>query len=793
MARPNKKGKNRHNQKQKKGPQTPADERLWRRLCGHFGTDHSLWSTVWDRDSIATYLAEREHLNQRFKLDEKAERAFRSELDQTLSTARKSKQRFVETEEGVVLRTPAEVEAIEANVRSWQAFTSLHAAGGSPPLTGLPPMKEGDAIDAEAGRFVAKVDAERYSLLETVWMAHLAGEDYPESFTLVKGEVVRTWGSFDLVKEARYIAKQRSGLRFPEAEPSMALLLLQAKHLTTRSLLRLRLDNKREGGFNPFPSTYNERLIEAADSLQEVDGDLAVNEGRTDLRHLPFVTIDPHDAKDFDDAVCLVEENGKRTLWVGIADVAHYVRPGTTLDAAARQRATSVYLPHAVLPMLPPKLADDLCSLRAGVDRFSMVVAMHIGEHNEIESTEAFEAVINVKHNLAYEDAIGKSEFKSMFKLAAAWQQKEVRLNIQNAELRPRLHGDEALHVEVKWPNEATRMIESFMVATNASIGHFLGSIEAPLPWRCHTPPDAPEVEELNAKLEALGVNIVLPRPSTRTHGQSENDELSNLLGAWAGTGVDLSGLSDEASPTKEVATYLRNVLDPEARQSILDALEHAQTKASQLTGPIRRVVDQGLFQLMQRAKYSEENLGHFGLNLDAYVHFTSPIRRYPDLMAHRQLKAHLHGLPWMHDVDETASLAAHCSDRGHAAKRLEWEMVANAYHVHLLRGGAIGEQSDEEATIEGETIYNARVTGLRGVWVFLDLADDGSIHGRMHVRQLGGKRRLLVDEFGLHVLPAEPDHNGEHLPVLRLGQVFPCRLRGLDVWAGSLDLAPVN
>tara|TARA_B100001564_G_scaffold340069_2_gene333392 strand:+ start:556 stop:2937 length:2382 start_codon:yes stop_codon:yes gene_type:complete len=793
MGRPKKKGKNRHNQKRNKGPQTPADERLWRRLCGHFATDHSLWSTVWDGDSIATYLTEREHLNQRFKLDEKAERAFRSELDQTLSLARKKRERFVEIEDGLTLRTPAEVEMIETNVRSWQAFTSLHAAGGSSPLTGLPGLKQGDAVDADAGHFVAKSDAERYSLLESVWMAHLAGEDYPESFSLVEGEVVRSWGSFDLVKEARYIAKQRSGLRFPEAEPSMALLLLQAKHLTTRSLLELRLENKREGGFNPFPSTYNERLIEAADSLPEVDGDHAVKEGRKDLRHLPFVTIDPHDAKDFDDAVCLIEENGKRTLWVGIADVAHYVRPGTTLDAAARHRATSVYLPHAVLPMLPPKLADDLCSLRAEVDRFSMVVAMHINEHNEIENTEAFEAVINVKRNLAYEEAIGKSEFKSMFELAAAWQQKEVRLNIQNAELRPRLHGDEALHVEVKWPNEATRMIESFMVATNASIGHFLGSIEAPLPWRCHTPPDAPEVEELNAKLEALGVNIVLPRPSTRTHGQSETDELSNLLGAWAGAGVDLSGLSSESSATDEVATYLSNVLDPEARQSILDALENAQAKASLLTGPVRRVVDQGLFQLMQRAKYSEENLGHFGLNLDAYVHFTSPIRRYPDLMAHRQLKAHLHGLPWSHDEEETASLAAHCSERGHAAKRLEWELVANAYHIHLLRGGAIGEDSTEHATIEGETIYNARVTGLRGVWVFLDLADDGSIHGRMHVRQLGGKRRLLVDEFGLQVLPAEPNQHGEHPPVIQLGQVFSCRLRGLDVWAGSLDLAPVN
>ena len=794
MAQPRNRGKNKHN-KRNKGPQSPPDERLWRRLCGHFKDDEHLWNTVWDGPSIADFLIGKEQLEQRFKLDLKAERTFRSELDQTIATARSKGERFAEVEEkGVQIRTPAHVEAIEANVRSWQSFSSLHAKGGSPGLSGLPALKQGDAINAEEGVYVSAGDAERYAVLERVWMAHLAGEDYPDEFTLVEGERIRTWGSFDLAKEARFIAKRRSGLRFHEAEPSMALLLLQAKHHTARSLMNHRLDSKRKGGFNPFPQEYNQRLMDAAEQLPQVDGNAAVNQGRTDLRHLPFVTIDPHDAKDFDDAVCLVDEGPERTLWVAIADVAHYVRPGTTLDAAARNRATSVYLPHAVLPMLPPKLADDLCSLRAEVDRFSMVIAMRLNEANEITSTEAFEAVINVKRNLAYEDAIGKPEFESMFDLAAAWQASEVRLNIQNAELRPRLHGDENIRVEVKWPNDATRMIESFMVATNASVGHLLGALDAPLPWRCHAPPDAPEVEALNAKLASLGVDIELPRPSTRTHGQSETSELSNLLGAWAGTGVDLSGLDAAEDPVEsEVEAYLASVLDPEARQSILDALEIAQAEASKLTGPVRRVVDQGLFQLMQRAKYSEENLGHFGLNLDAYVHFTSPIRRYPDLMAHRQLKAHLNQLPWIHDEEETASLAVHCSERGHAAKRLEWELVANAYHIHLLRGGAIGEQSSEDSVVEGEMRYNARITGLKGVWVFLDLADDGSIHGRMHVQQLGGKQRLLVDEQGLNVVPAEPDHNGEHPPVVRLGQVFPCRLRGLDVWAGSLDLAPLR
>ena len=137
-----------------------------------------------------------------------------------------------------------------------------------------------------------------------------------------------------------------------------------------------------------------------------------------------------------------------------------------------------------------------------------------------------------------------------------------------------------------------------------------------------------------------------------------------------------------------------------------------------------------------------------------------------------------------VHDEAETAKLAEHCSEQGLTAKRMEWELVANAYHVHLLNGGRLG---DEEPTNEGvATSYNARVTGLRGPWVFMELADDGAVSGRMHLRQLGGKRRLVVDEHGLEAMAAEPDHNGEHPTVLRLGQRFPCRLRGLDIWSGS-------
>ena len=194
--------------------------------------------------------------------------------------------------------------------------------------------------------------------------------------------------------------------------------------------------------------------------------------------------------------------------------------------------------------------------------------------------------------------------------------------------------------------------------------------------------------------------------------------------------------MDEPETQDKSVLPYLRGVVDPDARNGILTSLQEAQAAASNLTETTRRIVDQGLFQLMQRARYDEVNGGHFGLNLDAYVHFTSPIRRYPDLMTHRQLKAHIHGREWVHDTAETARLSVHCSEQGLAAKRMEWELVANAYHVHLLNGGRLGE---EALTQDGAaSSYNARVTGLRGPWVFLDLADDGAVSGRMHLRQLG-------------------------------------------------------
>ncbi|DAC68725.1 MAG TPA: RNB domain-containing ribonuclease [Candidatus Poseidoniales archaeon] len=494
------------------------------------------------------------------------------------------------------------------------------------------------------------------------------------------------------------------------------------------------------------------------------------------MQHLHFVTIDPPDAKDFDDAVCLEEHDSGRTLWVAIADVAHYVTKDSSLDATAQARATSVYLPHEVLPMLPFRLADDLCSLRANVPRLAMVIEMVLDDANNVVTSKAHEAVILVRENLAYEDTLNDDRWDGLFELAEAWQADELRLNIQQGEQRPRIHGENELSIEVKWPNKATKMIETFMVKTNSIVGEMLGKAGASLPWRCHPMPDSIDVRDLNKQLEALDISIELPEPRSKSKSQDDTDELAGLLGAWAGQDIDLSGLSSSEEKV-EVERYLTNVSAQDARDEMLDGLRQAQEQASALRSSLRRVVDQGLFQLMNRARYDANNIGHFGLNLDAYAHFTSPIRRYPDLIVHRQLKAMLHKKEWIYTEDEVSSLSEHCSDQGRMAQLLEWELVAMTLNCHLMNGE--------------EQNWNARIVGLRTPWVFLDLNDDGSMHGRMHLKQLSSKKNLFIDEFGLCLMEELRDGRGESV-LLELGQLFPCRIRGLDLWSGRLDLAPV-
>tara|TARA_B100001094_G_scaffold117939_1_gene113722 strand:+ start:4661 stop:6937 length:2277 start_codon:yes stop_codon:yes gene_type:complete len=753
--------------KSRKMPLSP-DEKLWRRISVKFGNNKELWNRIWNSNTIYSFIIEKEKL----RLNNKESKQLKSKIDEILAHSKKGRQWFLHQEKtNFTLRKLNEISEIEASVRNWRHFFNSYSPTEDIPLTGQLPSKE----------------TTNYNLIEDVWFALISNEKLPEEFSLSEKEYIVKWRTYDLIEDAKIFATTCSGLRFRDYLPSIALLLIKSKRISASQLLDLRLNHLRINGSNSFGRDYDSRLSDIAERIPDVDANNALKNGRTDLRHLPFVTIDPKTAKDFDDAICLVEEKGKQTLWVAIADVAHYIKPDTLLDEEAQARATSVYLPHAVLPMLPSRLADNLCSLRAKVPRLAMAVSMQIEDDWTVGKVAAFESIIEVRENLSYEDALDNPRFKNMMDLAQGLRQNEIRLNLNSAELRPKVE-DDKISVNVKWPNKATEMIETFMVTTNNSIGIMLGKENAPLPWRSHAPPDSPEVEELNAKFEAMGINIELPMPSVKKFGQSEEAELASMLGDWANSGnIQISGL--EISDDDEVPQYLKNVLDPEARKDILISLKEAQEKASNLKNKTRRVVDHGLFYLLQRAVYSPDNLGHFGLNLDAYVHFTSPIRRYADLVVHRQLKSFLKEEEWVHSEAEITKISEQCTANSREAKTIEWELVANAFHLHLLRGGTIDSIKDSDDVLELKQ-WPARVVGLRNPWIFLDLLDDGAIRGKLHVSQLGDGRRLSTDEFGLTLI----DENVKEFEkiVLSLGQKFACRLRGLDLWSGELDLAPV-
>ena len=754
--------------KSRKMPLSP-DEKLWRRISVKFGNNEELWDNTWDSGKIYSFLVEKEKL----KLSNKETKQLKSKIDEILAHSKKGRQWFIHQEKSkFTLRNPNEISEIEANIRNWRHFFNTYSPTEEIPLTGQLPNEED----------------KKYKLIEDVWFAIISNEKLPEEFSLAKNEYVIRWKAYDLIKDAKTFATTCSGLRFRDSLPSIALLLIKSKRINATQLLDLRLNHLRINSSNPFGRDYDSRLSVIAERIPDVDIDKALEDGRADLRHLPFVTIDPKTAKDFDDAVCLMEESGKRTLWVAIADVAHYIEPGTLLDDEAQARATSVYLPHAVLPMLPSRLSDNLCSLRSQVPRLAMTVSMQIENDWTIGKVSAFESVIEVQENLSYEDALDNPRFQNMMDLAERLRENEIRLNLNSAELRPRVAGDK-ISVNVKWPNKATEMIETFMVATNNSIGSMLGAENAPLPWRSHAPPDAPEVEELNAKFEAMGIDIVLPMPSVKKFGQSEEAELASMLGDWANSGnIQISGL-ESSDGQDEVPQYLKNVLDPEARKNILISLKESQEKASNLKSATRRVVDHGLFYLLQRAVYSPDNLGHFGLNLDAYVHFTSPIRRYADLVVHRQLKSFLKKEKWTHSEEEITKISEQCTVNSQKAKSMEWELVANIFHLHLLRGGTLDSIENSNDKLELKQ-WPARVVGLRNPWIFLDLLDDGSIRGKLHISQLGAGRHLSTDEFGLYLIDEKMKESDD--VILSLGQKFACRLRGLDLWTGELDLAPI-
>ena len=453
--------------------------------------------------------------------------------------------------------------------------------------------------------------------------------------------------------------------------------------------------------------------------------------GRRDLRELPFVTIDGETAKDFDDAVHAVREGKGYRLWVAIADVSHYVRHGDSLDADARERGTSVYFPRRVIPMLPEKLSNGLCSLNPDVDRLAMVCEMVITPKGVVARHEFYAAVIRSQARLTYTEVWqmlstdqatpGREDLLPHLKTLhgvfnVLLKARELRGAIDFDSIETRMEFDARGKISRIVPeqrNEAHRLIEECMLAANVCAGNFLVERGQPVLFRVHDVPAPEKITMLRAFLAELGLNL---------------------------SGGDKPRPRDYA----ELLAKIRQRPDFTLLQTIL-------------------------LRSLKQAVYSPDNAGHFGLAFEAYVHFTSPIRRYPDLLVHRAIKAAIankryEGLDW-------EDLGRHCSETERRADEASRD-VENWLKCFYMQDHV------------GET-FSGRVTGVTGFGIFVTL-DEYFVDGLVHISELG--RDYFTFDATRHVLLGE--RTGKRY---RLADRLRVKLVRVDLETRKMDLVPVE
>lgn len=449
-----------------------------------------------------------------------------------------------------------------------------------------------------------------------------------------------------------------------------------------------------------IPIEFPDDVLNQATAQKPLDAD-AISK-RTDLRHLNFVTIDPADARDHDDAVFAeVNPKGGFIVWVAIADVAHYVRSGSAMDVEARKRGNSVYMPDRVIPMLPEHLSNDLCSLRVDQERPCLVVSMEVDADGYKRNHSFFRAIIRIAGKYSYQqaqahfdaiDAAGtndSSHAEDEIALKTVWQAYQAMakardqrgpLELNRPERKVRL-SDDGKVAEIASPPrlEAHRLVEEMMVTANSCAAETLLQARSKAIFRIHDGPSQDRVRGLAGFVRPLGIRIDL--------GQPMLPRLFNHM---------LKGAEGE---------------------------DHSE------------MVSEAVLRAQSQAVYSCNNIGHFGLNLARYAHFTSPIRRYADLIIHRALIRTLKfgddGLvdQEVSDMEETADLISKTERRAMLAERGAMERYLSAF------------MSDRV----GET-FDAQVSGLSRAGLFVRLKETGA-EGLIPVSRLGAERFYADDD----------------------------------------------
>ena len=437
-----------------------------------------------------------------------------------------------------------------------------------------------------------------------------------------------------------------------------------------------------------LPFAFPQEVLEEAAAVPLVVEPAQLG-NRVDLRNTPLVTIDGEDAKDFDDAVyCEPNAEGFR-LVVAIADVSNYVRPGTPLDDEAQKRATSVYFPGFVVPMLPETLSNGICSLMPKVDRMCFVCDMQVDREGQVTGSRFYEAVMNSHARLTYNQvwkAVGEDDagakaalgpllpqvqrLHQLYQVLSRARGRRGAIEFESSEVRFVLDNTgEVTQAGMQLRNDAHKLIEECMIAANVEAARYLLAHQVPAPYRVHERPPEAKFADL---LEFL-------------------KEFKLSLPPWS-----------KVQPG-DYTKLLKKIRDR----------------------PDAALLESVLLRSQSMAVYTPENNGHFGLALEAYAHFTSPIRRYPDLLVHRALKHALTGAGadrYRYTPREMAALALQCSERERRADEAERE-VDERYRAAWM-----------EKHVGGQ--FDGVISGVTSFGLFVELLDS-KVQGLVHVTQL--------------------------------------------------------
>ena len=452
-----------------------------------------------------------------------------------------------------------------------------------------------------------------------------------------------------------------------------------------------------------FEVEFNKKIIKELEKIpSSVDINKALKEGRKDLREKNVFTIDSYDTKDIDDSICIEKlSNGNYRLYVNIADVSYYVKEQTLINDAAYKRATSIYMNDTVIPMLPPKISNGICSLHPNVDRLTKTCEMIIDSGGNIIDYEIYDSIINSKKKMTYDkvneillnnkEIEGYEDFyedlfimNELSKIMNKRKQERGYISFNKQEIKAKGKGTSIIFDE-RTQNVGEKLIENFMLAANETVANHVYYGSLPFIYRIH---EAPDEEKIKSFLDVL---------------KNNNISFKNC----------------------------KNITSNKYIQGIVDSLNELDDN---------NILSEALLiNTMKKAKYSNINLKHFGLALKCYTHFTSPIRRYADLQVHRLLNIYDKTYDFdYNEMDEfLREVANQCTNRSNEAQKAERE--AREMRMAEYMEHHIGDKFDGIITYIGQNSLTVKTeNGISGTISYCNLNDDNYVYNNKENKLVG-------------------------------------------------------